>query len=69
MATDAEKIQRIRELHSPVERSEGKTWMGAPQHAPNTVPCAGCSTGDPYLDEPWPCETRKICDEDNGVQK
>jgi hypothetical protein len=58
--SDTEKLQRIRELHSPVPIPEGMQHM---VFGPGEAPCSGCSTGDPYLDEPWPCETRKICDE------
>ena len=58
--TDAEKVAAIRELHSPVPIPEGKKWMA---HEEGETPCAGCQTGDPFLDEPWPCETRRICDD------
>lgn len=62
--TDAEKIAKIRELHSPMQpRAEGQVWMGARPGHPKDVPCEGCATGDPYLDQAWPCETREICDE------
>ncbi|AZS12629.1 hypothetical protein HWB99_gp093 [Mycobacterium phage DrLupo] len=63
--TDAEKVAAIRELHSPVQPPEGHIWMGARPDHTDDVPCAGCSTGDPYIDQPWPCETRKICDDDD----
>lgn len=60
-AIDADKLARIRKLHSPVPIPEGKRWIGADKS--DDVPCAGCRTGDPYLDQTWPCETREIADE------
>lgn len=60
-AIDADKLARIRELHSPVPIPEGKRWMGG--DGPDDAPCAGCRTGDPFLDPTWPCETREIADE------
>lgn len=60
---DCAKLNRIRELHSPTPIPEGNTWMGARKDHPEDAPCEGCATGDPYLDQTWPCATRQICDE------
>lgn len=57
--TSSQRLAEIRELHSPVPIPEGKKWMG---HRPGEQPCSGCETGDPYMDDPWPCKTRKIAD-------
>jgi hypothetical protein len=57
MSTDAERLERIRELHSPVEDH----WSNSPAVKP---PCAACS--DPFNPNDsveWPCETRKIADD------
>jgi hypothetical protein len=43
----------VLDLHTPVAPPPGKTWVsgGALAH------CKGCSTGDPFDDELWPCPT------------
>lgn len=63
MMTDTEIVDKLIELHSPTPIPEGKTWMGARRDHPEDAPCAGCSTGDPFLDPFWPCETREIINE------
>jgi len=56
-----DKLERIRELHSPVVPPKGMVLMGSTK---GTLYCAGCDCGDPYLAIEWPCETREICDEE-----
>jgi len=63
MAQD--KIDRIRELHSPIIPPEGMVLMGS---VPGRQYCAGCDCGDPYLSVEWPCETRQICDGDEETR-
>ena len=55
------KLDRIRELHSPIVPPNGMRLMGSIE---GEKFCAGCDCGDPYLAIEWPCETREICDED-----
>lgn len=54
------KIDRIRELHSPIVPPAGMRMLGSRE---DEQYCAGCDCGDPYLAMEWPCETREICDE------
>lgn len=46
----------VRELHASESPPPGKKWVsgGVRPH------CAGCETGDPYLDPEWPCETLAV---------
>lgn len=60
--SDTEIVNRLIELHSPRPIPEGKTWMGGRPGHPEDTPCEGCATGDPFMDEVWPCETRRIID-------
>lgn len=46
-------ITRVRELHKPEVPPEGSKWVSGGHGAH----CEGCSTGDPFLDQPWPCPT------------
>jgi hypothetical protein len=52
--------ERVRRLHVPETPPEGNVWISG-----GTAPhCAGCSTGDPYLDPEWPCDTIRALDGD-----
>jgi hypothetical protein len=53
------RLEKIRELHSPEPIPEGMVLMG---HKEGETSCQGCATGDPFLDQTWPCETRMIAD-------
>lgn len=46
-------LRAILDLHKPEAPPPGHSWVsgGAAPH------CEGCSTGDPYLDPEWPCDT------------
>jgi hypothetical protein len=50
----------VRELHVPADIPEGMVWMGARADHPEDRPCAGCQTGDPYVDNAWPCATADL---------
>jgi hypothetical protein len=54
--TDAEKLAKLRELHSPYE----SRWTDKKMH----TMCSHCDTGDPYctVSMDWPCPTREIID-------
>jgi len=43
----------VLDLHTPEAPPPGKTWVSGGSLAH----CKGCSTGDPFLDEIWPCPT------------
>ena len=57
------KLDRIRELHSPIVPPKGMVLLGSTK---GTLYCAECSCDDPYDSVEWPCETREICDEETN---
>lgn len=55
------KIDRLRELHSPIVPPKGMVLMGSTK---GVQYCAECSCDDPFDAREWPCDTRLICDEE-----
>lgn len=55
------KLDRIREIHTPIVPPKGMSLMFS---TPGTQYCAGCEVDDPFYAVEWPCDTRRICDEE-----
>lgn len=51
-------VELIRAYHQPEQPPDGARWVSGGR-APH---CAGCATGDPFLDPEWPCPTVRIID-------
>lgn len=53
-------VARVRAFHAPEDPDEVA--------AGKATRCKGCMTGDPYLDQMWPCDTIKTLDGDQERQ-
>lgn len=52
-------LRAVLDLHRPYSPPAGKKWVSG-GHEPH---CQGCSNGNPFEDDDWPCETVQVLTE------